>query len=55
MVTMRMPRSAAACVAAGGSGRTVFSPSLNRTMIVEASLPGSTASGEADGAGERLL
>ena len=54
-VTIRIPRSAAACAAAIGSSLSVFSPSLNRTMIVAASAPGAAAEGGSVGSGERLL
>jgi hypothetical protein len=53
-VWTRMPRSAAATATDTGSGRAVFSPSLNRTMTAFECLPGSAAGG-ALGSGDRLL
>jgi hypothetical protein len=51
---MRIPRSAAAWAAAMGSGRSLFSPSLIRTIAASSWLPGGTGVGTAVGGADRF-
>ena len=54
-VRIRTPSLAATWAASTGSGRSLFSPSLKRTIAASEWLPGATGAGVAVGSGERLL
>ena len=54
-VKIRIPWSAAACAAVAGSGDSLFSPSVSRTMTADVWVPAGTGVGAGVGAGERLL